>query len=130
MTCLVEGSNRNLLRDGMLTENVFKKIVDGQIPTTLLHEDDLVLAFKDIHPQAKIHVLIIPKKEIRTHADLTAEDLSIIARMHQVAQKLANDFGLKPGYRLVINCDRGGGQTVPHLHMHLLGGRSFGWPPG
>ena len=94
MTCLVEGSNRNLLRDGMLTDNVFKKIVDGQIPTTLLHDDDLVLAFKDIHPQ------------------------------------LANDFGLKPGYRLVINCDRGGGQTVPHLHMHLLGGRSFGWPPG
>ena len=79
----------------MLTDNVFKKIVDGQIPTTLLHDDDLVLAFKDIHPQAKIHILIIPKKEIRTHADLTAEDLPIIARMHQVAQKLANDFGLK-----------------------------------
>jgi histidine triad (HIT) family protein len=114
----------------MMTDNIFKKIIDRQIPSNIVYEDEQVLAFHDIHPQAPTHVLIIPKKVIRTHADVTAEDEAVLGRMHLVAHKLAQDLGLSEGYRLVINCKEGGGQVVPHLHMHLLGGRTFTWPPG
>lgn len=114
----------------MLSDNIFKKIVDKQIPAMLVHEDELCLAFHDIHPQAPVHVLLIPKKVIRTHADLTPEDGALLGHLHLVAQKLAKDLNLADGYRLVLNCDRAGGQTVPHLHLHLLGGRAMGWPPG
>ncbi len=114
----------------MLTDNVFLKIVEGKIPAKLIHQDDWVLAFHDIHPQAPVHVLIIPRKEIRTHADIEDGDMHILAKMHAVAQKIAKEMDLQGGYRLVINCDVAGGQTVPHLHMHLMGGRQLGWPPG
>lgn len=114
----------------MLSTNVFKKIIDREIPTTFLHEDDRCLAFADIHPQAPVHIVIISRREIRTHDDLTEADAAIVGHMHIVAVELAERFGLKNGYRLTINCREDGGQTVPHLHMHLMGGRPFGWPPG
>lgn len=114
----------------MLADNLFLKIIDKTIPAKIAHEDDLCLAFHDIKPQAPVHVLIIPKKVIRTHADIAPEDQAVIGHLHLVAVKLAKELGLGRGYRLVINCDEQGGQTVPHLHMHLLGGRELGWPPG
>lgn len=114
----------------MFADNLFLKIIDKTIPARIAYEDDLCLAFHDIKPQAPVHVLIIPKKVIRTHADVSPEDQALMGHLHLVAVKLANELGLVQGYRLVINCDEHGGQTVPHLHMHLLGGRDFGWPPG
>jgi len=114
----------------MLAENIFLKIIQKQIPAKIAYEDDLVLAFHDIGPKAPTHVLIIPKKEIRTHDDITEADAALLGHMHVVAVKLAKQLGLDAGYRLVINCKEQAGQTVPHLHMHLLGGREFGWPPG
>ncbi len=114
----------------MMTDNIFKKIIDRQIPAKIIHEDDQCLAFHDIHPQAPTHVLIIPKKVIRTHADIAAEDQMLLGHLHLVAQTLAMQLGLTAGYRLVLNCQEQAGQTVPHLHLHLLGGRPMGWPPG
>jgi len=114
----------------MLSDNIFLKIIDKKIPAKLIHEDELCLAFHDINAQAPTHVLIIPRKVIRTHADLTEEDGPLLGHMHLLAAKLAKDLGLTDGYRLVLNCDKDGGQTVPHLHMHLLGGRHLSWPPG
>jgi len=114
----------------MLAENIFLKIIQKQIPAKIAYEDDLVLAFHDIGPKAPTHVLIIPKKEICTHDDITEADAALLGHMHVVAVKLAKQLGLDAGYRLVINCKEQAGQTVPHLHMHLLGGRELGWPPG
>ena len=114
----------------MMTDNIFKKIIDRQIPATIVYEDDQCLAFKDINPQAPVHVLIIPRKVIRTHADITEADRDLLGHLHLVAAKLAGQLGIADGYRLVINCGEHAGQTVPHLHMHLLGGRDFTWPPG
>lgn len=114
----------------MLKDNLFKKIIDKQIPAAILYEDELCLAFRDINPQAPTHVLVIPRQVIPTHADLADADAALLGHLHLVAVKLAKQLGLTRGYRLVINCDDQGGQTVPHLHMHLLGGRAMGWPPG
>ncbi|MBY0461423.1 MAG: histidine triad nucleotide-binding protein [Gemmataceae bacterium] len=114
----------------MLADNVFLKIIDKSIPAKVAHEDDLCLAFHDRNPQAPVHVLIIPKKVIRTHDDATVEDQSVLGHLHLVAIKLARELGLGSGYRLVVNCKEDGGQTVPHLHVHLLGGRELSWPPG
>ncbi|MFM8271630.1 MAG: histidine triad nucleotide-binding protein [Gemmata sp.] len=114
----------------MLADNIFLKIIDKSIPAKVAHEDDRCLAFHDVRPQAPVHVLIIPKKVIRTHDDLTADDQAVVGHMHLVAVRLAKELGLSKGYRLVINCNEHGGQTVPHLHMHLLGGRDMTWPPG
>ena len=114
----------------MMTDNIFLKIIDRMIPASIVHEDDRCLAFKDINPQAPVHVLIIPKKVIPTHADVTLADRDLLGHLHLTAAKLAKDLGLEEGYRLVINCQEQAGQTVPHLHMHLLGGRAMKWPPG
>lgn len=114
----------------MLADNVFLKIIDKTIPAKIAHEDDLCLAFHDIGPKAPVHVLIIPKKVIRTHDDITPADAPLIGHLHVVAARLAAELGLADGYRVVINCKDRGGQTVPHLHLHLLGGRDFAWPPG
>jgi histidine triad (HIT) family protein len=114
----------------MMAHNLFLKIISKEIPAKIAHEDDLCLAFHDIAPQAPVHVLIIPKKVIRTHADIAPEDASVLGHLHIVAVKLARELGLTAGYRLTINCNEAAGQTVPHLHMHLLGGRDFSWPPG
>ena len=114
----------------MMTDNIFLKIVERKIKADIVYEDDRSLAFRDINPQAPVHVLIIPKKVIPTHADLTEADKELLGHLHLVAAKLAGQLGIADGYRLVLNCKEGAGQTVPHLHLHLLGGRSFGWPPG
>jgi histidine triad (HIT) family protein len=114
----------------MMPDNLFLKILDKSIPAKIAYEDDLCLAFHDIKPQAPVHVLVIPRKVIRTHADVTEEDKELLGHLHVVAAKLAKQLGLADGYRLVLNCDESAGQTVPHLHLHLLGGRDFTWPPG
>lgn len=110
--------------------SIFTKIIDKEIPADILHEDELCLAFRDIAPKAPIHFLVIPKKEIVSLADLTGEDESIVGRCLVVAAKVAASEGLADGYRLVANCGDDGGQEVPHLHFHVLGGRKLTWPPG
>jgi histidine triad (HIT) family protein len=114
----------------MMTDNIFQKIIDRQIPADILYEDDRCLAFRDVNPQAPVHVLIIPRKVIRTHDEVKPEDEGLLGHLHLVAVQLASKLGLQDGYRLVLNCRERSGQTVPHLHLHLLGGRDFRWPPG
>jgi len=114
----------------MMTDNIFLKIVQRQIAADIIYEDDQCLAFRDINPQAPVHVLIIPRKVIATHAEIGETDRELLGHLHLTAMKLADQLGLKDGYRLVVNCKERAGQTVPHLHMHLLGGRDFRWPPG
>ena len=110
---------------------LFSKIISKEIPATILHEDDDCIAFADIHPQAPVHLLIVPRKEIATVNDVQREDAELIGKLFLVAKSLAKKFGVdETGYRLVINCNDDGGQTVKHLHIHLLGGRKLGWPPG
>lgn len=114
----------------MLADNIFQKIIDRQIPAKVAYEDDRCLAFHDIKAVAPVHVLVIPKKVIRTHADVADADAELLGHLHVVAAKLAKQLGIADGYRVVINCEERAGQTVPHLHLHLLGGRDFSWPPG
>ena len=114
----------------MLSDNLFLKIINKEIPAKIVHEDEQCLAFHDVRPQAPVHVLIIPRKVIPTHDDVTAEDREVLGHLHLVAAQLAKKLGLSDGYRLVINCKERAGQTVPHLHFHLLGGREMTWPPG
>lgn len=114
----------------MMADNIFLKIANKQIPAKIAYEDEHCLAFHDINPQAPVHVLIIPRKVIPTHADVKPEDRDLLGHLHLVAVKLAGQLGLNDGYRLVLNCKDRGGQTVPHLHLHLLGGRDMSWPPG
>jgi len=114
----------------MLKDNIFQKIIDKQIPANIVYEDARCVAFRDINPQAPTHVLIIPRKVIPTHADITEEDCELLGYLHLVAAKLAVQLGIADGYRLVLNCKDRAGQTVPHLHLHLLGGRDLHWPPG
>ena len=106
-----------------LLGNVFSKIIKGEIPCEKVFENERVLAFKDISPQAPVHLLIIPKKEIPDLQSLQADDLPLISEIVRVAQQLAKEFGIEEGYRLVTNNGSGAGQVVPHLHFHLLGGR-------
>jgi histidine triad (HIT) family protein len=114
----------------MMADNLFLKIINKQIPAKIAYEDDVALAFHDINPQAPVHVLIIPKKVIATHDELTDADKEMVGHLHLVAARLAKQFGLDEGYRIVVNCRERAGQTVPHLHLHLIGGRNFAWPPG
>ncbi len=114
----------------MMTDNIFLKISEGKIPASIVYEDDRCLAFRDINPQAPVHVLIIPRRVIATHADITEGDIDLLGHLPLVAANLANQLGIADGYRLVINCKERAGQTVPHLHIHLLGGRDMAWPPG
>jgi histidine triad (HIT) family protein len=114
----------------MLADNIFQKIIDKQIPAKIIYEDEQCLAFHDVNPQAPVHVLLIPRKVFRTHEEVQSEDEQLLGHLHLAAKKVAAQLGLTNGYRLVINCKESAGQTVPHLHMHLLGGRAFGWPPG
>ncbi len=113
-------------------ETIFSKIIRKEIPAAIVYETDTVLAFKDINPQAPVHVLIIPKREIdRIHTIDPAAESSLLADLFTAARKIATDFGIsEKGYRLVINNGDDGGQEVQHLHMHLLGGRRMTWPPG
>jgi histidine triad (HIT) family protein len=109
---------------------IFKKIMDREIPADILYEDDVCLAFRDINPQAPTHFLVIPRKEIVSLADLSDEDEAIVGRCVLVASKVAAEQGLEAGYRMVVNIRDDGGQEVPHLHFHILGGRKMKWPPG
>ncbi|MGB0596447.1 MAG: histidine triad nucleotide-binding protein [Rubripirellula sp.] len=110
--------------------SIFSKIIAKEIPADILHEDDVCLAFRDINPKAPVHFLVIPKKEIESLADVSEEDEAILGRCLVVASKVANAEGLEAGYRLVANTREEGGQEVPHLHFHILGGRPMNWPPG
>jgi histidine triad (HIT) family protein len=114
----------------MSAKTIFKRIIDKEIPAKIVHEDDLCLAFHDVNPQAPTHVLVIPKKEIASLAQLSAEDLALLGHLMLIVQKLAGDLGLTGGYRVVVNCGPDGGQSVDHLHFHLMGGRQLKWPPG
>lgn len=109
---------------------IFKKIIDREIPADIVYEDEHCLAFKDISPQAPIHVLVIPKKEIKSIADLGDDDFELAGHLIRTIRNLANQLGLENGYRVVANTGDEGGQSVDHLHFHLLGGRPLGWPPG
>lgn len=109
---------------------LFKRIIDREIPADIVFEDDLCLAFRDIRPRAPVHVLIIPKKEIASLAESTDADEQLLGHLLVVARKLAEQLQLASGYRVVTNSGLDAGQTVFHLHVHLLGGRTFGWPPG
>lgn len=110
---------------------LFCKIIDGQVPSDIVYQDEHVVAFKDIQPQAPVHLLIIPRKHIPSLAAVTDEDVEVLGRMHLVASQLAKEHGVSEnGYRTVYNCGPHGQQTVYHLHLHLLGGRQFNWPPG
>ena len=108
-------------------ETIFSKIIRREIPADILYQDDLVTAFRDIHPQAPTHVLIIPNKLIPTVNDVTPEDELMLGRLFTVARKIAEQEGIaENGYRLIVNCNHDGGQEVYHLHMHILGGRRLG----
>jgi histidine triad (HIT) family protein len=114
-----------------MSKSVFKKVIDREIPATVVYEDDLVLAFHDINAQAPVHALIVPKKEIPRLSEAKAEDHQVLGHLLLKAAAVAKQLGLeKSGYRLVINNGLDGGETVPHLHCHILGGRRMAWPPG
>jgi histidine triad (HIT) family protein len=114
-----------------MTDCLFCKIRDGEIPAEIIYEDDDVLAFNDVNPQAPVHVLIIPKKHISTVNDISDEDNATIGKMYQAAKVIAAKHEIEDdGYRLVVNCNAMAGQTVYHVHLHLLGGRRMVWPPG
>jgi histidine triad (HIT) family protein len=113
-----------------MAETIFSKIIDRKIPARIEYEDDRCLAFHDVAPQAPTHVLVIPKKPIPSLADLEPADEALVGHLILVATQLAAKLGLGDGYRLVVNCGRDGGQSVDHLHVHLLGGRAMRWPPG
>ena len=110
--------------------SIFTKIIAREIPADIVYEDDVCLAFRDIKPQAPTHILVVPKKEIVSLADLSDEDEQIVGRCVLAASKVAALEKLDDGYRLVVNSGDDGGQEVPHLHFHLLGGRQMTWPPG
>lgn len=114
-----------------MSDCLFCKIRDGEIPADLVYQDDEVLAFNDVNPQAPTHLLIIPKKHLSTVNDVKQEDEVMMGKLFSAAKQIAAEKGLsEDGYRLVVNCNEGAGQTVFHIHMHLLAGRAMTWPPG
>jgi len=114
----------------MPAKTIFARIIDREIPADIVYEDDDCLAFRDVSPQAPTHVLLIPKRAIASLADLGSADAPLLGHMLLVIRKLAEELGLSNGYRVVANCGPDGGQSVDHLHFHLLGGRPLSWPPG
>ncbi len=114
-----------------MLKDLFLKIINREIPADIVYETSEILAFRDINPQAPVHILVIPKKRIETTDDLTVSDEKIAGKLLIAATTIARSEGLsESGYRLVMNCKSDGGQTVSHIHMHLLGGRQMHWPPG
>ena len=109
---------------------IFCKIACGEIPATKVYEDETVVAFNDLEPQAPTHILIIPKMHIASADEINEANSAVVAHIFEVAAKIAKEQGLSNGYRIVNNCGADGGQTVKHLHFHLMGGRQFGWPAG
>ena len=113
-----------------MPKTIFQKIADKEIPARLVHEDDLCVAFHDVAPQAPIHILIVPRQLIVRVGEAQASDQALLGHLLMVAGQVARQLGLAKGFRLVINHGPDGGESVPHLHVHLLGGRALGWPPG
>ena len=114
----------------MAAKTIFKRIIDKEVPADLVYEDDKCLAFRDVNPQAPVHMLVIPRQEIASLADAVDGDAALLGHLLSTARRLATQMGLTQGYRVVINCGPDGGQSVDHLHLHVLGGRPLGWPPG
>ena len=114
----------------MSKQNIFQRIIDRELPADIVYEDDRCLAFRDVAPQAPTHVLLIPKRPISSLADLTDDDAELAGHLLVVLRTLAERLGLDGGYRIIANCGPDAGQSVDHLHFHLLGGRALGWPPG
>ncbi len=114
-----------------MTDCLFCKILDGDIPADIVYESDTAIAFRDINPQAPTHVLIIPRQHISTINDISAADHALVGTLFTAAQEIAADEGIaESGYRVVMNCNEGAGQSVFHIHLHMLGGRGLDWPPG
>ena len=114
-----------------MSDCIFCKIANGEIPTNYIYEDDKVVAFNDIEPQAPVHILIIPKEHIASALELDDSNCDVVGHIFKVASQIAREKGFADGgFRLVNNCGKDGGQTVGHIHFHLLGGRNLGWPPG
>lgn len=114
-----------------MSDCVFCRIASGEIPAALVYQDDQIVAFEDLNPQAPLHILVIPRRHIASMNEVSGDDASLLGSMLIVAKELAGQRGIdQSGYRTVLNCNEDGGQTVWHLHLHLLGGRSMGWPPG
>jgi len=114
-----------------LKDTIFDKIIRKEIPANIVFEDEEILAFRDINPQAPIHILIIPKKQIPTINDIELDDVELTGKLIYRAKLIAADLGIaEEGYRLIFNCNKNGGQEVYHIHLHLLAGRSMKWPPG
>jgi histidine triad (HIT) family protein len=114
-----------------MSDTIFGKIASGEVAADLIYEDEEVVAFRDLHPQAPVHILVIPRKPIPTLNDAAPEDAELLGRLMLAAAKVAAQEGIaEQGYRTVINCNAAGGQTVYHLHVHLIGGRPLQWPPG
>lgn len=112
-------------------DTIFSKIIAGEIPADIVYDDDQVVAFRDINPQAPVHILIIPRREIPTVNDVNEGDEQLVGHMVRTAAHIARSEGIADdGYRLVFNCNREGGQEVYHVHLHLMGGRKMGWPAG
>lgn len=109
---------------------IFCKIANGEIPATKVYEDDTVIAFNDLEPQAPAHILVIPKKHITSAADITEENSGVIAHIFEVIAKIAKEQNMDNGFRVVNNCGESAGQTVKHIHFHLMSGRNFTWPAG
>jgi len=113
-----------------MSKTLFQKIIDREIPAHIVFEDDRCLAFHDVAPQAPTHVLVIPKKPIASIDQIADEDAALLGHLWLVIRRLASELQLSDGYRVIVNCGTDGGQTVDHLHFHLLGGRALSWPPG
>ena len=113
-----------------MTKTIFERIIDREIPAQIVYEDDRSLAFRDINPQAPVHILVIPKRPLAQIELMTQADSPLVGHLVWVATEVARQEGLTQGYRLVVNNGQDGGQTVYHLHVHLLAGRFLGWPPG
>ncbi len=114
----------------MSEPTIFKKIIDREIPATIVYEDDLCLVFEDINPVAPTHLIVIPKKEIASVDEVGEEDEAVVGHLFVVMRKIAAEQGISSGYRVVTNCGRDAGQEVMHLHFHMVAGRAFTWPPG
>ena len=121
---------KHILLWDFMSETIFSKIIRKEIPADIVYEDDLVLAFRDVQPQAPVHILLIPKKPIESIDRATPEDAALLGYLLLTIKRVAAQEGLEKGYRVVINTGEDGGQTVFHLHLHLLGQRSMTWPPG
>ena len=111
-------------------DTIFGKIIRREIPSDIVYEDNLCLAFRDVNPQAPVHILVIPKQPIVNMASITSKDHALMGHLLLTVKRVADQEGLANGYRVVINCGAEGGQTVDHLHLHILAGRSLTWPPG